>query len=340
MTAPTTTGLVRSHRFAVQVPGATAPYDTLHATLRYPALPADNDVERMSGMLRADRSEAPYPVVVVLPGVNVASAGYLDLALSLVGAGIVTVTFDWIGELFPGQHGLTPGVDIAVVGPTTYGTAPTTPALAPLLAALAELSDPAGQGPMAGMLDLERVGLFGHSAGGTVALQSARPEWFGQVRAVATYGSHTMASQQLGFAPGTLLAAPIAVPVMLVAGTEDGIIAASAIRYGETAGAAGHDPVERTWAEAIPAETEAWLVRLAGAGHLTACSWEDPTSARGFLEGPLEADQDALRAELCALLTTFFAARLASGDTAAKAETELDQILTQSHPTIADIRRR
>ena len=333
--------LVRSHRIAVRVPGAPAPYDTLHATLRYPALPADNDVERMSGMLRADSSGAPYPVVVVLPGINVASAGYLDLAVAMADSGMVAVTFDWVGELFPGQYGLTPGVDLAVVGPTTYGTAPTTPALAPLLAALAEVN---AAGPLAGLLDLERVGLFGHSAGGTVALQSARPQWFPKVRAVATYGSHTMASQQLGFAPGTLLAAPIAVPVMVVAGTEDGVIAASAIRYGEEAGAAAHDPVERTWAEAIPLETEAWLVRLAGAGHLAASSYDDPTSARGFLEAPLEAEQSTLRAALCALLTTFFTAQLVSGARSADAAAELDQILNLSHPsiadTIADIRRR
>ncbi|WP_300678044.1 alpha/beta fold hydrolase [Nocardioides sp.] len=332
--------LIRSHRFAVRVPGAAAPYDTLHAVARHRALPASTDVERMSGMLQPDRAGAPYPVVVVLPGINVASAGYLDLAVALASAGIVAVTFDWVGELFPGQVGLTPGVDLAVVGPRTYGTAPTTPALAPLLAALAELDDPACGGPLAGLLDLDRVGLFGHSAGGTVALQSARPAWFEQVRAVATYGSHTMASQQLGFAAGTLLPAPISAPVMLVAGTADGVIAASAIRYGDTAHAPAHDPVERTWVEAIPAETEAWLVRLEGAGHLAVASPEDPTSARGFLEPPLSADQDELRADLCALLTTFFTAHLGLGETAAAAADELEQILVQPRPTIADIRRR
>ena len=56
------------------------------------------------------------------------------------------------------------------------------------------------------------------------------------------------------------------------------------IRYGEEAGAAGHDPVERTWREALPATTEAWLVRLAGAGHICAVHPDDPTTARGFLE--------------------------------------------------------
>ncbi len=334
--------LVRTHRLGVRVPGEPEPYDTLHVTVRHPALPASNDLERMSGMLRPDPSGAPYPVVVVMPGINVASSGYTELATALASAGIIAVTFDWIGQLFPGQQGLTPGVDLGAVGPETYGSRPTTQALGPLLDALAQVN---ADGPLAGLLDLDRVGLFGHSAGGTVALQSARPEWFAQVRAVATYGAHTMASQQLGFPAGTLLPAPIAAPVLLVAGTADGIIAASAIRYGGEAGAPGHDPVERTWAEAIPEGTEAWLVRLTEAGHMLPASPEDPTTARGFLEEPPTADQDELRHVLTSLLVTFFTARLAEGEPAEAAEAVLEGHL-KNHSTeaegssFADIRRR
>ncbi|TIC88042.1 alpha/beta fold hydrolase [Nocardioides sp. GY 10113] len=327
--------LVRTHRIAVRVPGAEAPYDTAHVTVRYPALPAETDVERMSGMLRPDASGAPYPVVVVLPGINVASTGYLDLAVALARRGIVAVTFDWVGQLFPGQVGLTPGVDLAAVGPDSYGSAPTTPALRPLLDALA---DAHRGGPLEGLLDLDRVGLFGHSAGGTVALQSAGPEWFPEIRAVATYGAHTMASQQLGFPPATLLAAPVVAPVMLVAGSADGVVAASAIRYGEEAGAPGHDPVERTWSEALPAATEAWLVRLCDAGHMLPAAPDDPTSARGFLEAPPGADAEHLRRVLIDLLVTFFAARLSDD---AAAEADLSALTDPDHrPEIADARRR
>ncbi|MFI5429784.1 hypothetical protein [Aeromicrobium sp. UC242_57] len=184
---------VRAHRTAVRVPGTEAPYDTAHVTMRYPALEARNDVERMSGALAADSTGAPYPVVIVVPGINVASFGYLDLAVALARAGMVVVTFDWVAELFPGQFGLTPGVDLTAVGPDTYGTKPTTAALGAVLDAVALAQE---EGPLAGLLDLDKIGLFGHSAGGTVTLQSARTEWFPQVRAVVTYGAHTMASQQ------------------------------------------------------------------------------------------------------------------------------------------------
>ncbi len=330
---PTGTTPVRTHRSAVRVPGAEAPYDTLHVTIRYPALPAGDDLERMSGMLRADGSGAPYPVVVVLPGINVASSGYLDLAVAMVEAGLVVLTYDWVGLLFPGQYGLTPGVDLAAVGPQSYGSGPTTPALGPVLEALEAAQQ---TGPLAGLLDLERIGLFGHSAGGTVALQSTHPDWFAQVRAVATYGAHTMASAQLGFEPGTLLASPAEVPVLLVAGSQDGVVAASAIRYGESAHAPGHDPIRRTWLEALAPGIPAFLATLHGAGHMLPAAPEDPTSARGFLEEPPSADPDHLRPVLADLLSTFFVATLSHGDI----EKTLARWADQPHPDSVEILRR
>ncbi len=326
--------LVRALRTAVPIPGAAAPYDTAHLTVRHPALPPTTDVERMSGRLPVDESGAPYPVVVLVPGVNVAAESYRWLALRLVEAGNVVVGYDWVGELFPGEHGLTPGVDIVAAGPDHYGTRPTTQALRPVLDAVAALHE---SGPLQGLLDLDRVALVGHSAGGTVALQSARPEWFPEVRAVVTYGAHTMASQMLGYGPDTLLPAPVQAAVLMVAGTDDGVVAASAIRYGEQAGATGHDPVERTWLEALPATTEAWLVHLAGAGHMLAVHPDDPSTARGFLETPTEADQDRLREVLADLVAAFLGAQL-RGDAAAKRR--LDELVEQAPPEIAELRRR
>lgn len=326
--------LVRALRSAVRVPGAESPYDTVHLTVRYPALAPRDDAERMSGRLAADTAGAPYPVVVLVPGVNVAAESYRWLAVRLVEAGFVVVGYDWVGELFPGEQGLTPGVDIAACGPDHYGERPTTHALRPVLDAVGRVAD---AGPLAGLIDLDSVGLVGHSAGGTVALQSAGPAWFPEVRAVVTYGAHTMASQLLGYPPSTLLPTPVQAPVLLVAGTHDGVVAASAIRYGEQAGAAGHDPVERTWAEALPVTTEAWLVRLAGAGHMLTAHPDDPSTARGFLETPTEADQDRLRDTFADLVTTFLHTHLC-GDTAAKGR--LEHLAEHPEPEIAEIRRR
>lgn len=326
--------LVRTVRTAIRVPDAVAPYDTVHLAVRYPALPARDDAERMSGRLAADAAGAPYPVVVLVPGVNCAADSYRWLAFRLVEAGFVVAGYDWVGELFPGEYGLTPGVNIVAAGPDHYGERPTTPALRPVLDALAGLQ---ASGQLAGLLDLDRVALIGHSAGGTVALQSASPQWFPEVRAVVTYGAHTMASQMIGYPPGTLLASPVQAPTLILAGTDDGVVAASAIRYGEQADAPGHDPIERTWAEAIPTGTEAWLVHLAGAGHLLLTHPEDPSTARGFLEEPTDADPERLRAVLGDLVTMFLGAHLA-GHPAAKGA--LDRLHDHPAPEIAGIRRR
>jgi dienelactone hydrolase len=326
--------LVRSLRTATRVPGTPAPYDTVHVTVRYPALPPRDDVERMSGRLAADPGGAPYPVVVLVSGVNCPADAYRWLAFRLVQDGFVVVGYDWVGELFPGEYGLTPGVDIVAAGPDHYGERSTTPALRPVLDAVAALNE-AGQ--LAGLLDLDRVAVLGHSAGGTVLLQSARAEWFPEVRAVVAYGAHTMASQMIGYPPNTLLPAPVSAPTLLVAGTDDGVVAASAIRYGAQAGAAGHDPVERTWREALPETTEAWLVHLAGAGHMLAAHPEDPSTARGFLETPTDADQDRLREVLADVVSTFLAAHL-TGRPDAKAA--LERLADHPPTEIADVRRR
>ena len=326
--------LVRAVRSAVSIPGAEAPYNTAHLTIRYPATPAQNDVERMSGMLAADPAAAPYPVVILLPGINVSSETYRWLAVAMVEAGHVCVSYDWVGELFAGQVGLTPGVDLAAVTPEGYGSRPTTPALGAILQSLLE-RPPA---VLDGLLDLDRVALVGHSAGGTVALQSASPEWFPTVRAVVTYGAHTMASQQLGHPAGTLLASPVQAPVLLIGGTADGVVSASAIRYGEEAGAPAHDPIERTWREAIAPTTEAWLLVLDGAGHLLPCDPEDSTSARGFLEEPTDrATDERLRTILADVATTFVTAHLRGTP---EAKVALEELLDHPPAELADVRRR
>nr|BFE78273.1 hypothetical protein GCM10020093_008740 [Planobispora longispora] len=143
-------------------------------------------------------------------------------------------------------------MDLDAARPGAYGSRPTCPAIPALLGALEELD---GEGPLKGALDLERVALGGHSAGGTVALQSAR--FFPQVGAVFAWGAHTMVATMLGWPPGTVLPAQVTGPVLLGVGTQDGVIDGSADRYGEDP-AARRDPVTRTFTEALPGATTSW----------------------------------------------------------------------------------
>ncbi|MFD0593237.1 alpha/beta fold hydrolase [Catellatospora coxensis] len=190
--------MIRSVWWAATIPGHEALFDTAHLRVYYPARPDGSDRERLSGVMAADADGAPYPVAVIVSGVNVGQEAYRWLAERLAAQGVVAVTYDWVGTLFGGLHGITPGVDLDAARPDGYGKRPTTPSLRPVLDALAAMT-----GPVAGLLDLNKVALIGHSAGGTVALQSA--SFVPEVKAVATYGAHTMVATMLGWPAGTVL---------------------------------------------------------------------------------------------------------------------------------------
>lgn len=324
---------VRALWWACRVPGLKEPFDTAHLRVFYPARPTGSDAERLSGEIPADPAGAPYPVALLLPGINVGQDAYRWLAVALASAGVVTVTADLVGELFAGSHGLTPAVDLEAAAPAGYGTRPTSPLIGALLAAVRELGT---RPPLAGLLDTDRVALGGHSAGGTVALQSAglTPG----VRAVFAYGAHTVVADLLGWPPGTVLPAGGGAPVLLLSGEHDGVIAASADRYTGPPGGAPPDPVARTFDEAVPdAAGGNVLATLAGANHFTACHPQDPTGARGFLERTVPDDGGAARDLLSRLITLFCTAHL-RGDGAARSR--LDELLAPPHPGLVAVRRR
>ncbi|MFJ6466697.1 hypothetical protein ACIQM0_37800 [Streptomyces sp. NPDC091387] len=330
MTAPAPDTTVRSLWWACRVPGLKEPFDTAHLRVFYPARPTGSHAERLTGELPADPSGAPYPVVLLLPGINVGQDAYRWLAVELARAGLVAVTADLVGELFAGSHGLTPSVDLEAASPAGWGARPTSPLIGALLGALPEL---ARRAPLDGLLDLDRVALGGHSAGGTVALQSAALT--PGVRAVFAYGAHTLVAAMLGWPEGTVLPVGPGPPVLLLSGEHDGVIAASADRYAPDG--ATHDPVLRTFREAVPdaGGASAWA-RLAGAGHFTACHPHDPTTARGFLE-ETGADRTEPRRLLGRLITEFCVARLRDD---AAAGHRLDELLRPPHSGLLAVQRR
>ncbi|MCC5578390.1 alpha/beta hydrolase [Microtetraspora sp. AC03309] len=281
--------LVRSLWWAART-GGRPPFDTAHLKVYYPATAHGDDAERLAGVFPPAPDGMPYPVVLFLSGINVGQDAYRRLACLLAAGGFAVVTFDQVAELFGGQYGLTPGVDVDAATPRTYGTRPTCPAIPALLDALARLNE---TGPLKGALDLDRVALGGHSAGGTVALQSAR--FFPQVKAVFAWGTHTMAATMLGWPAGTVLPAQVTCPVLLGAGGNDGVVDGSADRYGEDP-ATRRDPVTRTFEEALPESPgsvrggDHLLAVYEGANHFAIADPVDPTVARAFLDGPASRD--------------------------------------------------
>ena len=293
--------IVRGRHFAFDAGG-----DPAQATLYYPGDRLRLEEARLSGQVPAAPG-APWPLVIMMPGINVAPDTYRWLAHRLVPSGVCVVTYAAIGSLGPAGQGITPGLDLDALTPANIGTRPAATALGPLLGHLAGLSESDGA-PPAPMVDLDRVVVGGHSAGGTVALHSSDPGWVAGLRAVFAYGAHTMTATSLGHGEAALVAIPAKVPVMLLAGTDDGVIAASRDRYGRSSGV--HDPVRRTFDEAIGHRRgDSWLVELAGAGHFAVCDPVDTTSGRAFLE-PDGGSDPAARELIGDLVASFVAASL------------------------------
>jgi predicted dienelactone hydrolase len=146
---------------ATKLPNATSPYDVLHLKIYYPASPTNSDAERMSGVIPADTTSAPMPVVIFFNGINVGIEGYHWLAVKLAEANIVTVMYTHVAETLPGVIGLTPAIDLARVKPDTYGSGPTCPAIQPILDSLAKLNGD-DKCPLHNVLNLNNIILGGH----------------------------------------------------------------------------------------------------------------------------------------------------------------------------------
>jgi predicted dienelactone hydrolase len=104
-----------------------------------------------------DRRGAPYPVVVLSPGFAMAPSTYGWLGEHLASHGLTVVAPDHGERLDPA------GLGVAAV------TRP--PQVSRVIDAVEDLST--ARGPLAGLVDAERVAVVGHSVGGATALASA-----------------------------------------------------------------------------------------------------------------------------------------------------------------------
>jgi dienelactone hydrolase len=307
--------------------------DTAHLKIYYPAVYGGTLEERMSGIMPADASSGPYPVVVFLAGVNIGQDSYRWLMIELARAGYVGITFDLIGEQTPGYVGTTPGLDLGVLTPEHYGTRPASTAIAPILEVLADQNS---SGPLAGALDLDRIVIAGHSGGGTVAMESARASFFPACKATFSYSAHCVPADVLGFPKGTVLEVAPDIASLIMGGTDDQVMAGSAVRYGEDA-ATRVDPVLRTYENGVAGgRDDAWYVSWRGANHF-AMGDEDPTCARGFLDAPAPVDAVLTRSEMAPLIVDFLDAYVKNDPIALES---LEKRLAQPPSTVADMRRK
>ena len=293
-------------------PGVEAPYDTAHLTSATRRRPPQDDVERMSGMLAADPAGAPYPVVVLVPGVNVAAETYRWLAVA-TRRGRLRRASPTTGSatLFPGQYGLTPGVDLDAVTPEGYGTRPTTPGPRRDPRGAARADPPSvARGPAR-----PRQGRPGRPLG-----RRHRRAAVGLARVVPDGPRGRRPTARTPWRPSSSATRPAPCcrrrsrpRCCSSAAPHDGVVAASAIRYGEAARRPRARPDRADLARGAAAHHRG----LAGAARRTRATCcpaypEDPTSARGFLEEPdrRRSSDERLRDVLAEVVTTFLAAHL------------------------------
>lgn len=312
---------------ACELPGASAPYDRLSLKIYYPAAPDNGEEQRNAGVVPVDSSAGPYPVVVIMPGINIGPEAYSWLAEYLALHGFVAVCYTMVAEEMPGYVSLTPGLDLSAITPSTWGAAPSASSLAAILEAVAAEN---AAGVLEGSIDCDNVVLAGHSGGGSVALFNANPDWFTGVRGAVSYGAHAAASTMLGFEAETVLALPGRTPLMMIGGTRDGVIAESGHRYGiET-----KDPLyllRKSFEQGVlPDRDEAWLVELEGANHFSMAHPVDTATGRPFLDWAEEGDGESIRS-LLAWLVTEFASYCVGRSDADISRFEGNKLITLSH---------
>ncbi|GMG86281.1 hypothetical protein [Biformimicrobium ophioploci] len=302
------------------------PYNTAIAKIHYPAQYSGSFAERNTGALPADDAQAPFPVVIFLPGINIDPFVYGWLAQRLARAGIITVTYQMVTEEMPGYLGVTPGISLDALRPDSFGQKPSAIALAPLMDMLRRLNET--HALLAGKLDLDHIALGGHSAGGTIALINANRDWLPGLCAVFSYGAHTGASTLLGWPEETLLPVNAGIPVLLAGGDQDGCIAESAHRYGSDANSSTLR-IEQTFDRSVADNNgDNLLVLLQQANHFAMCFPEDGSSGRGYLEK--EENAEGVRELLGQIITHFLGIHLLAENDGHREQ--LQQLLQNSSP--------
>ena len=297
--------LVRSLH-TVASAGTGGPFDAVHVRVFYPSqVPGGTNSERpgelSSGMIAADEALAPFPIVVICNPVNIGPEYYRWLALALAPRGYLVATFSWLS---PGPGGIVvqAGGPLSAMG----GEGDQAPAVKVVTKALHELN--AGAGILGGLLNTSRVGVIGHSAGGTVALGAADHRYHPAVKAVVSLSAHTAVGVPPADGSGTTMrTTPTDCPVLLIGGTHDGVIDRSRFRY-DTPPGADWDPVGRTFCEAFTSDrADCVLAVVDGANHFSFTDPDDdPSAGRPFLDHPAGTAGAIVRAHTASMIGAFF----------------------------------
>ena len=127
-------------------------------------------------------------------------------------------------------------------------------------------------------------------------------------------------------------------PMLVMGGTCDGIIAQSSFRYGLDKWETPASPTIRTFKEAIfGGRNDSYLVILEGANHLSIADGVDSTTGRAYLDFPASQPQEQYRALIAEIVVNFIEAHVRQNKEALE---KLARLLETKNPLIAKIERK
>ncbi|MGJ8687579.1 MAG: hypothetical protein ACSHWQ_08870 [Spongiibacteraceae bacterium] len=100
-------------------------------------------------------------------------------------------------------------------------------------------------------------------------------------------------------------------PYLLLAGSRDGVIAASSFRYGDRSDSGSSDRIERSFKESISSTRgDTHFVKIAGANHFSFTHPTDSATGRQFLDWDEEGSADDIRSCFAELIESFIKGQL------------------------------
>jgi len=314
------------------VAGAQAPDDTLSLRLYYPCRFGDSADERDSGVIPVDTTRTPLPVVILIPDEDTPQESYGWLADALAQAGMAVASYCWVHEHADGVTRPGPGLLPKRLARKRLGKKPSCPALPAVMAELKRLNK---RGPLSGCLNLSCIVVGGHATGGTAALLNANRDWFPDVCGAFAYASHTLAEPGHGWERGDVIPLPRDMPLLLIAGTEDGVLASELPGTGERPETWA---VEQTFKEGIKGRRgDRHLVLVKDASHYTFTSPRDTASGREFMDRRTRGQGKALRKYLARLIVTF-CDQTCRKDPMSRAD--MEALVQAGHDMVADSARK
>ena len=125
-------------------------------------------------------------------------------------------------------------------------------------------------------------------------------------------------------------------PLLLMGGSRDGVIAASAHRYGQQGAASA--AIERTFSTAVRGKRgDRYLLIVEGANHFAFAWPSDPSTGRAYLDGEAAGDEENIRRYLGEVAVAF--CRLACRADASAAAA-LHKLCDTAHPLAAIAERK